>query len=254
MPSVHFISSDASEVDATSSFTSAAEADNKSRAIASLRKTRDRLVFNRQAYLCRQKQAVAEEYDNFQRRNTTLAFEALTAYREEYAAWNLPDRVTARERINAFTNDIAIIKGRMERNRRDYRTKLAASCIKNKRFALVLARWANECTGERVSVQQSCVSSGNKRKWCGGVCWCTYLGDHTTHDTPAGRTRGTVEIQCREASKCNPFSSSDENPEQQTIMFVGMILYKQVLSKRCRTAICTQPLPSLPEAYDDDNE
>ena len=77
MPSVHFISSDASEVDATSSFTSAAEADNKSRAIASLRKTRDRLVFNRQAYLCRQKQAVAEEYDNYIT-DTEITFQSFT--------------------------------------------------------------------------------------------------------------------------------------------------------------------------------
>jgi hypothetical protein len=54
---VHLISSEASE-DATSSFTSAAEADEKSRAAASRRKKRDTTVFTRQACRCEQKQAV----------------------------------------------------------------------------------------------------------------------------------------------------------------------------------------------------
>jgi hypothetical protein len=51
------------------------------------------------------------------------------------------------------------------------------------------------------------------------------------------RTRGTVEIQCREASKCNPFSSSssDETPEQP-ILFVGLILYKKGGTKKVGAA------------------
>ena len=173
MPIVHFISSEASEDAAASSFTLAVEAAVKSRATASLRKKRDRHE---------QKQAVAEGEDVPKHKPLT-----------------------------------------------------------KERDALDLARQAYGC-----EQKQSCVSSEKKRKWCGGVCWCTSWCNHTTHDTPAGRTRGTVEIQFRDSSRCNPFSSSssDENPEQQTIMFVGMILYKKALSKhQRRTAECTQPVP-----------
>ena len=200
----------------------------KSRATASLRKKRDRHE---------QKQAVAEGEDVPKHKPLTKERDALDLARQAYGCEQKQSCVSS-EKKRKWCGGVCWCTSWCNQTTHD---TPAGRTLTKERDALVLARQAYGC-----EQKQSCVSSEKKRKWCGGVCWCTSWCNHTTHDTPAGRTRGTVEIQFRDSSRCNPFSSSssDENPEQQTIMFVGMILYKKALSKhQRRTAECTQPVP-----------